>query len=515
MALKKVSWKNGFTLWKWGVINNFPGEDTEDCQNQFELYLHPYFRKAGSHCMGLDEPFIANFFTRCSFPPHGDLVSVIGEDVERTFYDTHIGHVSEFIMGSPNIKIVYNNVVAGVLCPKTQTLWATDWTHDRYMRPATQTIITKLVELGLLRPVSESEYEEPQPDPKEPEKITYPEYSVTMGCDPEFEVVENGRVRQATQRLGRSFNFNHPEFGNFGLDGAGDQVELRPSPGEPETVVKNIRELLGLFGAKSLGEYTIAPSSDRFPCGGHIHIGVQPRPPFQFYSVLIGVLDDFIGLPTKRLNGERRGNGNYGSIHDWSEQNHGIEYRTPPGTIFRSPELGRVVLQLGYNLAYVLANARELEYESNITVETLVSVGGLKKEDAEFFLHECGKEPPNCDECLLAAWGVVVEKPKPQVVVEFGEEWTPEVQRYVRSFLENAQPDKVVRLHFFGLSKERGNVYTFKVKRRGKVDNHPSVVGHPNSFGFSRKFRFGGEFSEKMNQILETVMGILKIKIGR
>jgi hypothetical protein len=190
-----------------------------------------------------------------------------------------------------------------------------------------------------------------------------------------------------------------------------------------------------------------------------------------------------------------------------------MEYRTPPGTIFRSPELGRVVLQLGFNLAYMFANAREIEY-GPVSLETLMSVGGLNKEDAEFYLSECQKPAPHADECLLAAWGVEVEKPKPRLSVSFGEDWSAGVKSFVNTFLENAEPTRSMRLHFFGLREERGNVYTFKVKRRGMVQNHPSVLNHQNHFGFSRKFRDGGESPEKMLQIMNTVMGYCTYKIG-
>ena len=513
VALKRVSWKLGDD--KRRLSEDFPGMEHDDREPQFDNILRPFFRKSGSHCTGLDEPFVANFFYRGSWPTFGPTIEITGPLADTVFYDRSImGDLGAppFESTSPNFRIMYKEKFVGIICPGTQTLWATDWVHGRNLRPATRKIIATLLDNGLLRPITEDE-RRMGITPKEPEEskeIKYPEYSITMGCDPEFELVEDGYVRHASKRLGSDFDLRHPEFGQFGLDGAGDQVEIRPEPGEAVDVIKNIRGLLGLFEAHSMGEYTAAASSDQYPCGGHIHIGVRPRPSYEFFHSLTGVLDDFIGRPTKGLNGVCRGKGEYGTIHDWREQSHGMEYRTPPGAIFRSPELGRITLQLAYNLAYMLANTRELEYE-RIDVETLISVGGLVREDAEFFIQECTKDFPTHNECLLAAWGIEKRKLEHHIRVEFGEEWSPEVTEYVKAFFINLEPIRNMRVRFFGLREDRGNVYTFRVEDREMISHyHADYI----NFGFSRKFRFGREPYEKMLEILNAVKLLLELRLG-
>jgi hypothetical protein len=90
---------------------------------------------------------------------------------------------------------------------------------------------------------------------------------MTLGGDPEFEVLSNGvpiRVRSLST-MG--------VHGDVGCDEAGDQLELRPYPSDDPVAVVNATEaLLRGFAAKH-PTFRVSSLGDTFPCGGHIHFG--------------------------------------------------------------------------------------------------------------------------------------------------------------------------------------------------------------------------------------------------
>jgi hypothetical protein len=423
--------------------------------------------------------------------------------------------IPEELAGSSNIKLVYRGYFIGVLCPETQTLWATDWTHSYYTsyRNVTHHIINYLAEQGTIRPVPvKTTKPKKKKVKKDPEKI---EFAITIGGDPEFELVDcDGDVLRA----GDEYRFEiQDSCGDIGLDGSGDQVELRPSPGIPEVVVDNVRMLLEKFGKEFSYKYRLAASSDEFPCGGHIHIGVRPLPDKAYYEVLSKVLDDFVGYPTKKLNGRCRGEDHsYGNIGDWRNQDYGMEYRTPPSAVWKNPVLTMIVLKLTYNLAAILANNLEIEYTTPITTTELNSIGGLSEGEAILYLEECQKPAPRASECLLAAWGVEVEPlkpPQPKLIISFQEEWNSDVKRSLINYLKKTVTmSKSISITCYGLKESRGDVFTFEIPGK-TIIKHPQPGGLDTThFGFSKKFRRGdiqpSDIRNAANSIATVVMGI-------
>ena len=479
---------------------------TEDCEWVFNNILRPYFLQAASHNSGIDQPFTANFYCSHPYPPYGTEIEIPSSmGYGGTFTDSAVRRPTWISMRSPNIRLSYHSKFIGVLCPETQTLWATDWTHDnniRYYRSVTQYIISYLYSQGLIRLV--------EPSPVKNKQIKKTIFTVSMGCDPEFELIsaQDGKVLDAYETTNFDIRNSH---GNVGVDGSGDQIELRPEPGPPEEVVKNIRGLLETFSDRYSENFRLAASSDEFPCGGHIHIGVKPKPEENYFSQLVSILDDFIGRPTMALNGPQRGQGRgYGSIGDWREQNHGMEYRTPPSSIFRKPEFATITLKLAYNLATSLANNLELEYTPSFpSIEELISVGQLTLGEAEKYVSECEKLAPTSSECLLAAWEVEVKKSIPKILLSFQDSWNEEVklllQREINEY--NLKVIKSMTLIFYGLHKKRGKVFTFEIPDK-TIIKHPQNGLSPAHLGFPKYFRIGTGIS--MKDIEDTAKAIVK-----
>jgi hypothetical protein len=466
----------------------------EDCPWVFRNILIPYFHLAESHGKGKNIPYAANFYTDLNFPSYYEEIRITGPKVDSVFYDTVHSFRLTKVGGSSGAGIFYNNKFCGVLQVATQTLVATDWTHLREFREITQKIINHLVKNFFLFP-------------KGILPMMKVEHKISVGCDPEFELLEKGEIVCGCDHFSPTIIDN--DAGNIGLDGAGGQIEIRPQPSNAARgVVDNIKKLLGYF-AQRYCKYRLAPSSERFPCGGHIHIGVEPRPNRNFYCTLTEILDDFIGAPTKRLTNEIRERDGYGCLGDYREQPHGMEYRTPSAAIFRNPRFAEVVLELAGNIAKKLVTGTEITYDVPVGKKELVETGELTGEKAEFYLEECGKQGPRSDECLLAAWGVEITEPPCKITLSFSDDWTQDVKAQIIQFFENRKPLYDIEIRLYGLHSARGEVYTFPVPGSTQIEHpHLSTFSGP-IFGFPFSFRAGLLPPERVNEILEIVARIL------
>ena len=175
--------------------------------------------------------------------------------------------------------------------------------------PEVTSIVNHLQSLGLieLRPV---------------EVVEHKPIEVTIGCDPEFELVWDSVPVRPTE----AYSSYKAEIG---VDGAGSQIELRPKPSaDVGLVVLRLTEIM-----KRLKD-PISTIGDAVPLGGHIHIGIGKS------SVptkdLLYLLDYFLGIPTIDLSGKARGH--YKNQSAYECKDWGFEYRTPPSAIFSSPD---------------------------------------------------------------------------------------------------------------------------------------------------------------------------------
>jgi hypothetical protein len=162
---------------------------------------------------------------------------------------------------------------------------------------------------------------------------------VTLGGDPEFELVVDGDVVPAEKVLAEEA-IVFP-WGVIGEDGSGDPIELRPQPSaDPEVLVRNLGRLLlsvpGFLGGVP------STAGKKYPIGGHIHIGGVPS---EVQEDLVEFIDGFLGDFFHSLSSETRLKTGYGRRGDWRPQPWGVEYRTPPASVWSHPEVALTFLR--------------------------------------------------------------------------------------------------------------------------------------------------------------------------
>lgn len=176
---------------------------------------------------------------------------------------------------------------------------------------------------------------------------------VTLGCDPEFEFLSGGRAVSAPRGLSGNTS-------EIGLDGAGNQIEIRPRPfASPSDVVSYMVGIMARF--QGLG---LSVQGHRYPLGGHIHVGVGRAysPP----ADLCFLLDYFLGRPTIELSGRARASYKTLSyrgdadIRGIEQKQWGFEYRCPPAAIFATPQVARIAMKIVKNVTECYINQQEI-----------------------------------------------------------------------------------------------------------------------------------------------------------
>jgi hypothetical protein len=152
---------------------------------------------------------------------------------------------------------------------------------------------------------------------------------LTLGADPEFELILGGQVVSASGILHRDI---HLPWGEIGVDGSGRPLELRPLPSETARgLVMNVGRLLVAVPALTGGVPSTA--CEVYAVGGHIHLGFELIPG----QLVVSAIEDALGDIFYGLNSRTRLDEGYGKRGDWRSQNWGVEYRTPPSAIWSHP----------------------------------------------------------------------------------------------------------------------------------------------------------------------------------
>jgi hypothetical protein len=185
------------------------------------------------------------------------------------------------------------------------------------------------------------------------------EYEITLGGDPEFEVVVDGKVFPA---------YYFPIFGGLsnpiGTDGNSAIAELRPYPTpSPEQYVKDFLSLAEKVGKEGI---LLSVKGDVFPLGGHIHVGSYNR---YIVDVLkdkveefIFVLDDFVGRILLPTSGKARGDAARLGLYELKD--YGWEYKTLPSSYYADPKVVRIVYKLVKGLVLTLLRKGKLSYRT-------------------------------------------------------------------------------------------------------------------------------------------------------
>jgi hypothetical protein len=278
------------------------------------------------------------------------------------------------------------------------------------------------------------------------------EISITLGGDPEFEVICDGEVVPA----GDLFIFRDGgTCGPIGTDGASHTAELRPDYAySPEEYVENFLALLEEVKEEGV---LLSVQGDTYALGGHIHIG---SPDDYIVQVLqdeverfVQVLDDFVGRVLLPTSGRARGG--YARLGAYEIKDYGWEYRTPPSSFYADLEMVRTTYKLAKGLVETLLREGELSYE---TLED----GRAKKEEylrfltpqeTEYFLSFPEKWARGEIIPLVPMGGI------PPVLFEFRDEWENENAWVFKEALNYLPVDRPVRLVLYGLAQHRGDYF--------------------------------------------------------
>ena len=173
---------------------------------------------------------------------------------------------------------------------------------------------------------------------------------VFVGADPEFELTRRGKFEyNPEETLDDNENYSGDSYtAQIGLDGGGEAIEFRPSPGRDEKeLVANTHKLFKKFRS----EYRYAGLSvagNVTPLGAHIHIGVAKdgikckgyNPGKNCALMFDKVIGEYL------MNRSGRARAEYKELSACRTNSHGFEYRTPAAIVFAKPSYVELVVKL-------------------------------------------------------------------------------------------------------------------------------------------------------------------------
>lgn len=179
-------------------------------------------------------------------------------------------------------------------------------------------------------------------------------HKMTIGCDPEFFLVE-----KATNRLAHAYRF-FPHEGQVGSDG--DLAELRPDYALcPDQLTENIRRLIRDMYTRLPNSIDPVASSFLYKrcCGFHVHLGMPIEllsfaadQTDEFFKNVVSALDYLVGVPAAALDNvdQRRFSWEYGRPGDYRLSMRTLEYRTPGGFHLGSPAYTKNLLSITFKV---------------------------------------------------------------------------------------------------------------------------------------------------------------------
>jgi len=275
---------------------------------------------------------------------------------------------------------------------------------------------------------------------------------LTLGGDPEFEVIYGGEVVPASDL---SIFEDGDTYDPIGTDGAAHTAELRPSPAYSEE--EYVENFLALVKEVKDEGVLLSVQGDTYALGGHIHIGSPNDLVVQVLQdeveSFVEVLDDFVGRVLLPTSGSARGG--YARLGAYELKSYGWEYRTPPASFYADLEMVRIVYKLTKGLVETLLRQGEISYETldSGRVKKEEYFRFLTKEEAEYFLAFPEKWAKG-EVIPLVPMGEI-----PRVLFAFLDEW----YSYEKSVFKKALKDLPVRrpvwFVLYGLAQRRGDVF--------------------------------------------------------
>jgi len=191
--------------------------------------------------------------------------------------------------------------------------------------------------------------------------------SFKLGADPEFETIENFKVKPADRVLGildSNGNYTSEVHAEIGTDGNSNILEIRPEPASNiDSFINNSLVLLKRI-ASSYDNVTLSSIGEKYPLGSHIHFNIQPNPNF------IGLLDTVLGIPFVNFNSPVRVKNGYTGLSSIETKEYGFEYRSVSG-LWTNPEILKTVA----TLLFKILNKKEIKYRFGYPDEVFDAIG--------------------------------------------------------------------------------------------------------------------------------------------
>lgn len=407
------------------------------------------------------------------------------------------------------IQITLNDMSIGYYLPTLNSWVIGNWIwHEHYISNVMKYLWPILVDRIGLRPCSNSIFGGPK---KQKEKI-----AVKIGADPEFELKKNNRVIRASGVI----NTRDSCVDQIGLDGAGDQVEIRPDPGTPGEVVRSMRNLIRKF-SEDYPDMDLTDDGGIYPLGGHIHVGLGSN--IDIPRDLVTILDDFIGKPTIDTSGKARGG--YKGLSAVRSQPHGFEYRSTPAAVFQNPNITFITCKIMKNLCEHYFNEEVIEYSDVPTVADYMKWGGLTKKQAETFINFEKNYKPQSS--IRASWKVSPARVDEVRVfvpeIEFRDEWDPSIRDHIcATIMDQVKTEFPVKISLYGLHKDRGSqTCTMEIRDTNVSRDVPKPIwesrgtNHQLNIGFSKDLRVYGLGNSRVTSLTRNIIATIRQKSGQ
>ena len=406
-------------------------------------------------------------------------------------------HNGGYIEDTVDILILNKIRIGFISTTKRNVVYASDWTHQYPIHyQIVKHILENLEKMGLLKPIRRK-------------KKKIPKVKITLGCDPEFEEISNGRV------IPTSLGTKDFDEGGIGRDGAGNQIELRPNPStKPVDVIKNIKILMAKTGKQ------LSVQGDRYPLGGHIHIGVK-----NVDLSVLQALDDWLGKKLIDLSGLARGS--YKNLGAYETKTWGFEYRSLPSCIFATPEMAKITFKI---TKYVVEkcysrNGLKYRYTESWGTDDQEYLRVLTPKQMDYFFNFIDDYKSDNFTNINAYWHIGRPKIKASDLISIRDEWAYPIEIYFRDKLKKAFTQKQLRkirfITLYGFSKKRGDITNFKnsIFKSGDMSGFSNVVFYPGqvqfAFGLPYSFRVEVVLSTVHLQIADEIIKIIKNEIKK
>jgi hypothetical protein len=346
---------------------------------------------------------------------------------------------------------------------------------------------------------------------------------VWNGTDPEAELLNSRGTMVSASSIGLRTGSEH----EIGADGAGTPAEIRPKPGKPETVVKNIKKILKRFARRFPG-YTLSTEGNRTAIGAHIHVSVKDLRITDRQAIEISkVIDDFLGrVVINAMAGSARQYSGYNRLTAYRMQTYnstttGFEYRSCPAGIMLNPELFKLSMKIVRMVTWTMFNKRRFSYETPVpTAHDYSKICHFNAEEYTTFKRLVA-EYETADKDVLKSWGIQCREAAARVVtrhqsfrltIQFHDDWDEITRATIRAaFSRYAPVNNNVVLRLFGLRADRGDVVSGIVLTGYRSIDHASAGRHLDHIGvgLAHSLRNSRCTANSLNELIENLRSLV------